>query len=52
MNHFPFGTFATGGALLGLMVAEPSYLVILKFFHVVSQWRSERISSRYRRIAL
>jgi uncharacterized protein (DUF2062 family) len=46
------GTFVTGGVLLGLMVAAPSYLVILKFFHVGSQWRSERTSSRDRRIGL
>jgi uncharacterized protein (DUF2062 family) len=46
------GTFITGGALLGLMVAAPSYLVILKFFHVVGQWRSEKISSRHGRISL
>jgi uncharacterized protein (DUF2062 family) len=46
------GTFITGGILLGLMVAAPSYLVIMKFFHAGSPWRSERVSNRYRRIGV
>jgi uncharacterized protein (DUF2062 family) len=46
------GTFITGGTLLGLMVATPSSLVILKFFNGMRGRRSENISSRHHRISL